>query len=81
MHHSLLRRFSWKNPAFLSVSGSAYEKWEFLICYISEEMYKRLSMFFLAAGGNFEPVKEEDDEYDAMIREKKKLENAQSSEK
>ena len=44
-------------------------------------MYKRLSMFFLAAGGNFEPVKEEDDEYDAMIREKKKLENAQSSEK
>jgi len=34
-----------------------------------------------AAGGNFEPVKEEDDEYDLMIREKKKLENAQSSEK
>ena len=81
MHHSLLRRFSWKNPAFLSVSGSANEKWEFLICYISEEMYTRHTMFFLAAGGNFEPVKEEDDEYDAMIREKKKLENAQSSEK
>ena len=32
---------------------------------------------FSAAGGNFEPVKEEDDEYDTMIKEKKKNEQQQ----
>jgi hypothetical protein len=35
--------------------------------------------FCSAAGGNFEPVKEEDDEYDAQIKEKKRLEQTMSS--
>jgi len=35
-------------------------------------------LFLAAAGGSFEPVKEEDDEYDEFLRQKKKLELAKS---